>query len=72
MSISSVNNPKHWYDRAKMRSLSEAMNDIEARAMMLRLADDYGRLADRAAQRASTGPLSGLPSRDHHPSGHAV
>jgi hypothetical protein len=74
MSISSINTPKHWYDRAaKMRSLSEAMNDIEARATMLRLVDDYGRLIDRVpVQRASTGPLSGLPSQATTPSGHGV
>jgi hypothetical protein len=38
--------PKHWLDRAaEMRALSEAM-------AMLRLADDYDKLADRAAARA--------------------
>lgn len=47
MSISSINDPKHWYDRAaKMRSLSQAINDIQTRATMLRLADDYDKLAD--------------------------
>jgi hypothetical protein len=51
MSISSINDPSHWYDRAaEMRALSEAMNDIDAQAMMLRLADDY----DKAGR--SSGP----------------
>jgi hypothetical protein len=32
-----INDPKHWYDRAaEMRALSETMNDIETRAIMLR------------------------------------
>ena len=53
MSSSTINNPKHWYDRAaEMRALSDSMKDVQARAIMLRLADDYEELADRAAGRA--------------------
>ena len=53
MSTSSINDPKHWHDRAaEMRAISDTMNDIDTRATMLRLADDYDKLADRAAQRA--------------------
>jgi hypothetical protein len=46
-----VNDPKHWRDRAaEMRalSLSDTMQDAETNAIMLRLADDYDKLADRA------------------------
>src|SRR6516225_9862252 len=67
MRASSINDPKHWRDRAaEMRVLSEMMNDVEARATMLRLADDYDRMADRAEARARLTPQthyrSGLPS----------
>ena len=43
-----LTDPKHWRDRAAlMRALSETTADAEAKAIMLRLADDYGKLADR-------------------------
>ena len=45
-----TNNPQHWYDRA-MRTLADEMKTIETKSMMLRLADDYDKLADRAAER---------------------
>jgi hypothetical protein len=49
MPSSTIHDPKHWRDRAAaMRALSQTMDDVEARAIMLRLADDYDKLADRA------------------------
>ena len=62
-----INNPKRWHDRAaEMRVLSEMMNGVEARAIMLRLADDYDKMADRAEARARRTPethyRAGLPS----------
>jgi hypothetical protein len=47
----SVEDAEHWRDRAAhMRALSEMM-ESEAAKIMLRLADDYDKLADRAAGR---------------------
>ena len=62
-----INNPKHWHDRAaEMRVLSETMNEVEARATMLRLADDYDEMGDRAEMRArrahETNYRAGLPA----------
>jgi len=49
MALGSVNDPKHWRGRAaQMRVLAGEMKAPEAEAMMLRLADDYDKLADRA------------------------
>ena len=49
MSLHSINDPKHWLDRAKeARALAEQMNDPEAKRTMLKNADDYERLAQRA------------------------
>jgi hypothetical protein len=49
------NNPKHWRDRAAaMRALADTMKDAETIAIMKILADDYDKLADRAAQRKQT------------------
>ena len=49
MSLYSINDPKHWLDRAKeARALAEQMSDPEAKRTMLKNADDYERLAQRA------------------------
>lgn len=49
----SINDPRHWTDRAaEMRAIAAKMMDNpETMAIMLRLADDYDHLADRAEER---------------------
>jgi len=50
---SPITDPKHWHDRAAfMRVLAATMVDVEAHAIMLRLAADYDKLADRTARLA--------------------
>jgi hypothetical protein len=45
----SINDPDHWRQRAAdMRTLARDVQEVEARATMLRIADDYERLAERA------------------------
>ena len=54
MSLYSINDPKHWLDRAKeARALAEQMSDPEAKRTMLKNAYDYERLAQRAEERAA-------------------
>ena len=46
-------NPKHWRQRAEQaRALAEQMSDPASREMMVGIAKDYERLAERAEQRA--------------------
>ena len=54
MAHQSINDAKHWRDRAaQMRVLSEEINDPQAQRMMFDLANDYDKLADRAEDRAA-------------------
>jgi hypothetical protein len=53
MPSSFINDPQHWRGRAEeARTLAEQMSDETSKQMMLRIADDYDRLAERAEQRA--------------------
>ena len=48
MSAQQVNDPRHWRDRAaQMRAMSDWMKDAETKATMLKLAEDYDKLAER-------------------------
>ena len=49
-----INDPNHWLDRAKeARALAEQIADPEAKRTMLKNANDYERLAQRAEERAA-------------------
>jgi hypothetical protein len=46
------NDAKHWQDRAaELRAIAEPMVEDGIKASMLRLANDYDKLADRAERR---------------------
>jgi len=54
MTVQGLNDARHWRDRAaEMRVLSSDMKDFEARTLMLKLANDYDKLADRAEDRVA-------------------
>ena len=53
MPASIVNDPKHWRMRAEeARALADKMSDQLSKEMMLGIAEDYDRLAERAEERA--------------------
>jgi len=54
-SPSYINDPNHWRDRAEeVRKLAEHMTDPESKRAMVRIAEDYEQLAQRAAKRAGS------------------
>ena len=54
MTLQGLNGAKHWRDRAaEMRVLSCDMKAFDARTLMLKLANNYDELADRAEDRAA-------------------
>lgn len=51
MGSNQLRDERHWRDRAaQMRALALTMADPEARALMEDLANDYDKLADKAAK----------------------
>ena len=54
MSSGHINDAEHWRKRAdEMRQLAQGLKDDDATATMLRIAEDYDRLAERAMQRSA-------------------
>ena len=47
LALQGINDARHWRDRAaSMRVLSDQIKDPEARRMMLKLANDYDKIAE--------------------------
>jgi hypothetical protein len=59
------NDPVHWRNRARsMRMRVEETDNVHAKAMMLKLADDYDRRGEEAEARIGGGPsMKLLPAR---------
>jgi hypothetical protein len=48
-----LNDPRHWRDRAEeARNRADQLDDPQSKSAMLRIADDYELLAERAEARA--------------------
>jgi hypothetical protein len=59
MSSDAANNSKHWRERAsEMRALANQANDEISKQVMLRIAEDYDKLALRAELRVIPGSKS--------------
>jgi hypothetical protein len=59
MPASFINDPKHWRDRAaEMRSLAAQTADGDSKRAMVRIAEDYDTLAQRAEERSAGLPHS--------------
>jgi hypothetical protein len=52
-----VNDPAHWRERAaEARRMADQMTDPVTQRVMLGIADDYDRIAERAQRRAMMQP----------------
>ena len=54
---SALNDPEHWRQRSEeARRMADLMSDIPSKEAMLRIAEDYERLAKPAEERAKRSP----------------
>jgi hypothetical protein len=52
-----IYDPEHWRQRAKeARAIAGSLNDPEAKRSMLKIADEYDLLAQRAEERSAKQP----------------
>jgi len=52
MPVGLIHDPEHWRSRARdMRRLADGITDLVTKSTMLRIADDYDRVAQRAEGR---------------------
>jgi hypothetical protein len=61
MSFRFSNNPAYWHDRGAEALTMASTADAEAQVILLRLANDFVRLADRAEARLKQEKLSTIP-----------
>ena len=60
MALQNIYDASHWRDRAaEMRVLSDEMKNLEAQTLMVKLANEYDKLADRADERATRDGIRG-------------
>ena len=53
MPASFINDPEHWRQRAEeARTIADQMHDPQSKEAMLKIAEDYERLGERAERRA--------------------
>jgi hypothetical protein len=64
MPLYSINDPKHWLDRAKeARALAEQIDDPEAKRTILKNADDYERRCGKSGIQSQESPSYAIMRR---------